>query len=469
MPSLAETTTSARTRSVGISALVALRPRQWVKNLLLFAGIIFAAEIDDPHRWRQACVAFAAYCAASSAAYLGNDVRDVEADRLHPTKRNRPIAAGELGAGVALLLAGTLLVGAFVAAVWLGLPSVLCLACFVVLQAAYSARLKHVVLADVLVIALLFVLRAAAGAIAVDVRISPWLLVCTGLLALFLALGKRRAELSLVRAQQTPGRRVLDGYSADSLDRMLVAVAITAGFAYVLYTLTARDSYGLVVTIPFVVFGLARYLRLLRRTGAGEEPENMLLGDVPHPDHGRCVGRDVCGHPRRRVRKPRGETEVSPRLRRGCAVTVDRDDLGGIAPLELAQPAVDALPTRRDQVDEKGKIVETGVSLGNLLLLEPLEARDGAVHQPLDLAEVAGHREHLTAQSLLNSVADTVRERRLEGERGGAERLDLLARAAQGRLEPSFLVPALSGGSDPLLCSFQCLFIHAHKATLAIG
>jgi 4-hydroxybenzoate polyprenyltransferase len=281
MPTRAGTSPAGYERSGAKAALVALRPRQWLKNLLLFAGIIFASELDDPHRWLQAWVAFVVYCAASSAAYLLNDLRDVEADRLHPVKRDRPIAAGELGATAALLLAAGLLVGAFAAAAWLGSPSVLCLACFVILQAAYSAWLKHVVLADVLAIALLFVLRAAAGAIAVDVRISPWLLVCTGLLALFLALGKRRAELALVEAQRTPGRQVLDAYSTGSLDRMLGVVAATAGLAYLLYTLTARDSYGLVVTVPFVAFGLARYLRLLRHTDAGEEPENVLLGDVP--------------------------------------------------------------------------------------------------------------------------------------------------------------------------------------------
>ncbi len=281
LPTRAGTAPAGYERSRGRAALVALRPRQWLKNLLLFAGIIFAAELDDPHRWAQAWVAFVAYCAASSAAYLVNDLRDIEVDRLHPVKRDRPIAAGELGVSEALVLAGGLLVGAFAAAAWLGLDSVLCLAGFVILQAAYSAWLKHVVLADVLVIALLFVLRAAAGAIAVDVRISPWLLVCTGLLALFLALGKRRAELVLVEEQRTPGRQVLDGYSTGSLDRMLVAVAVTAGLAYLLYTLTARDSYGLVVTVPFVAFGLIRYLHLLRRTDAGEEPENVLLGDVP--------------------------------------------------------------------------------------------------------------------------------------------------------------------------------------------
>ncbi len=281
VPALTGTSSREHERSVGYAVLVALRPRQWLKNLLLFAGIVFAAQIADPERWLQACVAFVAYCAASSAAYLLNDLHDVEADRLHPVKRNRPIAAGELGATAARLLAGGLLVGAFACAAWLGLASVLCLGCFVALQAAYSVWMKRVVLADVVVIALLFVLRAAAGAIAVDVRISPWLLACTGLLALFLALGKRRAELALVEAQRTPGRQVLDGYSTDSLDRMLGTVAVTAGLAYVLYTLTARDSYALVVTVPFVAFGLVRYLRLLRRTDAGEEPENVLLGDVP--------------------------------------------------------------------------------------------------------------------------------------------------------------------------------------------
>ena len=281
VPGLAERSAPMNGRPLAVAALVALRPRQWLKNLLLFAGIIFAAEIDDRYRWLQACVAFGAYCAASSAAYLGNDVHDIDADRLHPTKRNRPIPAGELGVRAAAVLAVALLVGAAVAAVWLGTASVLCLVCFVALQAGYTLRLKHVVVADVVVIALLFVLRSAAGAIAVDVRISPWLLLCTGLLALFLALGKRRAELALVEADRAPGRRVLGGYSADALDRMLVAVAVAAGIGYLLYTLTARDSYGLVVTVPLVVFGLARYLHLLRRAGVGEEPENVLLGDVP--------------------------------------------------------------------------------------------------------------------------------------------------------------------------------------------
>jgi 4-hydroxybenzoate polyprenyltransferase len=268
-------------RSPVRAALVALRPRQWVKNLLLFAGIVFAAQIGDPVRWLEALAAFVAYCFASSAAYLVNDLRDVDADRTHPVKRRRPIARGELGARAALTLSGSLAVLALALAAVLGPASLVFLLAFAGLQAAYTLRLKHVVLIDVLVIAALFVIRAAAGAVAVDVRISPWLLVCTGLLALFLALGKRRAELVLVGAERTPGRVVLEGYSLAFVDQLLAAVAGATMVAYAVYTVTARDSYALVATVPFVVFGLFRYLQLLHRDDAGEEPENVLLGDLP--------------------------------------------------------------------------------------------------------------------------------------------------------------------------------------------
>ena len=263
------------------AALVALRPRQWVKNLLLFAGIIFAAQLGDPTRFAQAVSAFLVYCAASSAAYLLNDVRDSQADRRHPVKRRRPIARGELRPAAAQTLAAVLAMGAIVIAAVIGASSLACLLGFATLQAAYTLRLKHIVLVDVLVIAGLFVIRAVAGAIAVDVRISPWLLVCTGLLALFLALGKRRAELVLAGAGRTTGRAALEGYSLALIDQLLAAVAGATIVAYALYTVTARDSYALLATLPFVVFGLLRYLQLLHRRGAGEEPENVLLGDAP--------------------------------------------------------------------------------------------------------------------------------------------------------------------------------------------
>jgi 4-hydroxybenzoate polyprenyltransferase len=268
-------------RSRARAAFAALRPRQWTKNLLLFAGLIFAAKLGDVTRWLEALLAFWVYCAASSAAYLLNDVRDAPHDREHPVKRLRPVASGELPARTALGIAVALVVLAFGGAAVLGWGSVAFLAGFCVLQVAYTAGLKHIVLIDVLTIAGLFVIRASAGAEAVDVRISPWLLICTGLLALFLALGKRRAELVLVGADETPGRPVLEGYSVVFVDQLVSVVAASTVIAYSLYTFTARDSKAMMVTVPFVVYGVFRYLLLLQRRELGEEPENVLLTDMP--------------------------------------------------------------------------------------------------------------------------------------------------------------------------------------------
>lgn len=270
-----------RRRSPLRAALVSLRPRQWTKNLLLFAGIIFAAKLGDVSRWGDALAAFGAYCAASSASYLVNDVRDAPHDRVHPTKRARPIARGELSPRVAEVLAVLLLFAAILLVAPLGLSSILCLCAFFALQVAYTLKLKHVVLLDVMAIAGLFVIRAAAGAAAVDVRISPWLLLCTALLALFLALAKRRGELVLVGAEATPGRPVLEGYSLALVDQLVSVVAASTVISYCLYTFTARGSKAMMVTIPFVVFGVFRYLLLMHRQDLGEEPEEVLLRDVP--------------------------------------------------------------------------------------------------------------------------------------------------------------------------------------------
>jgi 4-hydroxybenzoate polyprenyltransferase len=268
-------------RSLARAAFAALRPRQWTKNLLLFAGIVFAAKLGDWWRWLDAFAAFAAYCAASSAAYLVNDVSDAAHDRAHPVKRMRPIARGEVSPRLAYGLASALLVVAFALVAPLGLVSVAFLVGFLALQAGYTLSLKHVVLVDVMAISGLFVLRAAAGAAAVHVRISPWLLLCTALLALFLALAKRRGELVLVGAEATPGRPVLEGYSLALVDQLVAIVAACTVISYSLYTFTARDSKAMMVTIPFVVFGVFRYLLLVHRQDLGEEPEEVLLRDVP--------------------------------------------------------------------------------------------------------------------------------------------------------------------------------------------
>jgi 4-hydroxybenzoate polyprenyltransferase len=270
-----------RRRSPLRAALVAMRPRQWSKNLLVFAGLVFAAKLGDPLRWLEACVCFVAYCAISSASYLANDVRDRDDDRLHPVKRSRPIARGELSPRSALTIAAVLGLAAPLLVAPLGLASVLLVFAFAALQAGYTIRLKHVVLLDVLTISALFVVRAAAGAEAVDVRISPWLLLCTALLALFLALAKRRGELVLVGAGRTPGRPVLDGYSLELVDQLTGIVASGTVIAYAIYTVTAGHSRALLATVPFVVFGVFRYLLLMHRYDIGEEPEQVLLKDVP--------------------------------------------------------------------------------------------------------------------------------------------------------------------------------------------
>ena len=259
--------------------LAAMRPRQWTKNLLLYAGIVFAAELDDPERWVQATAAFVAYCLASSAAYIYNDVRDAERDRLHPLKRHRPIASGRVRPERALNVAGILATLAFAVVAPLGWGSLAYMAGFVALQAAYSLGLKNLPLIDVMAIAGLFVIRAAAGAEAVDVRISPWLIVCTALLALFLALAKRRGELATTGVEA--GRSVLSGYSLALVDQLVTIVAACTIVAYSLYTFESREGSAMMATIPFVVYGLFRYIELMHREDLGEEPENVLLKDVP--------------------------------------------------------------------------------------------------------------------------------------------------------------------------------------------
>ena len=275
----AEPAVAAGREGEGRAVVAAMRPRQWTKNLLLFAGILFAAQYDDPVKWIEAFVAFAAYCAASSAAYIVNDVLDADEDRRHPLKRNRPIASCALAPDRALKIAAMLAIVAIAAMSWFGWTSVAYVTGFLALQGAYSWRLKQIVLIDVMAIAALFVIRAAAGAEAVDVRISPWLIVCTALLALFLALAKRRGELTAVGED---GRRgALAGYSFPLVDQLVSIVAACTIVAYSLYTFEAREGSAMMATIPFVVFGIFRYLLLMHREDLGEEPESVLLSDAP--------------------------------------------------------------------------------------------------------------------------------------------------------------------------------------------
>jgi 4-hydroxybenzoate polyprenyltransferase len=267
-----------------LSAVAAsLRPRQWVKNLFVFAGLIFSQNLFTPLAWR-AVAAFVIFCGLSGAIYLFNDVADIDKDRRHPLKRGRPIASGALPARAALVLGGALLVASLAGAVALSARFALVALGYGALLIAYSGWLKHVVILDVLVVAVGFVLRAVAGAVAVDVEISGWLLICTVLIALFLALGKRRHEYRTLRGEAAAHRPILAEYSEGFLDQMVAVVTASTVTAYALYTMSPETvakfhTRLLPLTLPFVLYGIFRYLYLLYRREQGGNPSDLLLSD----------------------------------------------------------------------------------------------------------------------------------------------------------------------------------------------
>jgi 4-hydroxybenzoate polyprenyltransferase len=268
-----------------LAILVSLRPRQWVKNLFLFGGLVFGERLFTPAVW-TAIAAFAVFCGLSGAIYLLNDVADREADRRHPDKRRRPIAAGRLRPGHAVAVAIALIVGGLIIAAWLSRPFALTAVAYVLLLSAYSAWLKHVVIIDVLAVAIGFMLRAAAGALVIGVVISGWLLICTILLALFLALGKRRHEMLMLDTGAAAHRPILAEYSPALLDQMIAVVTASTVTAYALYTMSpgavARYHTSLMpATLPFVLYGIFRYLYLIYRCHLGGNPSDMIVRDRP--------------------------------------------------------------------------------------------------------------------------------------------------------------------------------------------
>jgi 4-hydroxybenzoate polyprenyltransferase len=273
-------------RSTAVLLIHSLRPEQWTKNLIVFAGLIFGLELFDRAAVARSAVAFAVFCALSGVVYVINDIMDREADRRHPLKARRPIASGALAPSVAGGVAAVLAVAALSTAFALGPRFGAVALAYVLLQSAYSGPLKHVVILDVLAIAIGFVLRAAAGAVAIDVPISHWLLVVTILLALFLALSKRRHELVLLASNATEHRPILGEYSPYLLDQMISVVTASTLVAYIFYCISPEtvqkfgtDMLGL--TIPFPLYGIFRYLYLVHRREGGGSPSQMLLNDRP--------------------------------------------------------------------------------------------------------------------------------------------------------------------------------------------
>jgi 4-hydroxybenzoate polyprenyltransferase len=263
-----------------------LRPQQWTKNLFVFAGLLFSGRLLDRTAWPPALAAFLIFCALSAAVYLVNDVLDRHADAQHPIKRHRPVASGALSPATAVTAAVVLAAAGVAAATAINVRLTIVALSYVLLLTAYSAALKHYVIIDVLTLSAGFVLRAVAGAVAIDVPFSQWLIVCSTLLALFIGLSKRRHELTLLSNGAADHRPILQEYSPYLLDQMISVVTAATLIAYSVYTISSEtaarlgsDRLGL--TIPFVLYGIFRYLYLVHRRDAGGSPSELLLTDRP--------------------------------------------------------------------------------------------------------------------------------------------------------------------------------------------
>ena len=262
-----------------------MRPKQWPKNGFVFVALIFDGKLLDWASVWPTLLAFSLLCLMSSAVYIMNDLADIESDREHPTKRKRPLAAGQLSPMVATVAAITFAIGSLLVAIWLAVPFALILLAYLVIQIAYTFWLKHMVLVDVSIVSAGFILRIAAGVTVIAVqRFSPWLYLFGGFLALFMALGKRRHELKLLGDNAGNHRAILDEYNLDLIDKLLGIVTTSAIVSYSLYTFLAEgvpENHAMMLTIPFVLYGMFRYLYLIHVRQEGGAPEEILLKDRP--------------------------------------------------------------------------------------------------------------------------------------------------------------------------------------------
>lgn len=271
-----------------LDTIRALRPSQWTKNLVVLAAFCFAygdrSQQLPPQALLSALQAVVLFCIASSGIYLLNDIRDIESDRLHPTKQRRPLASGKVSVPFASVLAAILLMTSLGSAILVNVAFMTTIGGYILMQIIYTLFLKRLALVDVFVIAVGFVLRAIGGAVAIRVHISPWLLVCAFLLALFLALCKRRHEKILLDNSAQNHRECLANYDSQLLDQLIAIASAATIVSYSIYTLTPEtvNKFGtplLSLTIPFVIFGIFRYLDLVYRRGSGGRPEKILLTD----------------------------------------------------------------------------------------------------------------------------------------------------------------------------------------------
>jgi 4-hydroxybenzoate polyprenyltransferase len=262
-----------------------MRPRQWIKNGLLFIPLIFDKQLTNWPALARVVMGFVLFCILSSLVYIINDLMDFEADRNHPLKRLRPIASGRLKVSTARLAVIVLALVFFVPAIWLSPEFALIGLVYLALNLAYSAWLKHTPILDVMILASFYVLRVGAGVVLINVhQFSPWLYLFTTFLALFLGIGKRRAELYLLADEANSHRKSLEGYSLSLLDQLILIVSSSAVITYSLYTFSAPNlpaNHAMMLTIPFVIYGIFRYLYLVHMEQSGGEPEEVLYKDRP--------------------------------------------------------------------------------------------------------------------------------------------------------------------------------------------
>ncbi len=257
--------------------LVSMRPKQWYKNLVIFIGIIFSINLLNLNLWIDVIAAFTIFCILSGSIYVLNDILDLEKDKNHPKKKNRPLASGRLKVSHALTSAIILICIALTGAYLLNLQFFMVSVAFFILMLVYSFFLKEIIIVDIMVISIGFVLRAMAGALAIGVYVSPWLIICAFLLALFLALGKRRHELVLLKENASNHRKILGEYSTEMLDQMINITTSALIMSYSLYTFFSGNIY-IMITIPFAFYGLFRYIFLVHARNMGGEPE-MIFKD----------------------------------------------------------------------------------------------------------------------------------------------------------------------------------------------
>lgn len=258
------------------------RPKQWIKNLFVFAALIFAKLVFEPAYSIKVLLAFLYFCMISACVYIINDVIDAQRDRLHPKKKLRPIASGQISKTEALVFLGVLLPITVIAAFMLDISFAVVLILYFANNILYSIKVKHMVILDVMSIALGFLLRVIGGALVIKVYISPWILLCTLLLSLFLGFSKRRNELVILENGADSHRKILEEYSLEFIDNMLSIVTASTVMAYSLYTFMSSDNtYNMMLTIPFVLYGIFRYQYIIYRKKEGGSPEETVLSDIP--------------------------------------------------------------------------------------------------------------------------------------------------------------------------------------------